>query len=418
MELGQLNTTGETIHIPDLTRHLYAIGASGVGKTSFLENLMRQDLDAGRGFCFLDPHGDSSQKIADAIPKHRIQDVIYLDPADLSASPSLNLFENIQPDDRPLVAAQIVACFKGIYGSSWGPRMEYILTNSLRLLLDSQGERNRPCETLLGLPRLLTDSTYRGRLIDRSNDPLVKRYWDDEFSKYDKRFLNEAISPIQNKIGAVLMPPAIRHLLGQPTSTIDLAHIMDTSKILIVNLSKGRLGDEPAHLLGALLISAIHQAAQSRSGIAEGDRRPFSLYVDEFQNFATSSFTTILSEARKWKLSLVLAHQFASQTPEEIFDAVITNVGTMVSFRISDKDARLVAPEMGLESKKLLTQLADHKARVKRILEDGNTTDAELMKTFPPEPGLGSFDAVRANTLSRYARPRSVVEAHITRALS
>lgn len=424
MNLGRLTTTGETISLSDAERgrHLYAIGKSGTGKTSFLESQMRQDLANGRGFCFLDPHGDSSAHLADCVPAHRIKDVIYLDPSDLAFSPSLNFLENVALDDRSLIAAQIVACLKGPFAASWGPRMEYILTNAIRLLLDNQGIRNSPCETLLGLPRLLVDVQYRDRLMYRCADPWVIRYWDQEFSRYEKRFLQDAISPIQNKIGQVLMPPAIRHLFGQAKSTINLKEIMDSGKCLIVNLSKGRLGEEPAHLLGALLISAFAQAASSRATMKESERADFTLYVDEFQNFATDAFATILSEARKWHLSLVLAHQFTSQTPESILDAVLGNVATTVAFRISRKDAVLMSSEMqdphtGMPNTTAILELHDYNAWVKRTVE-GVPQQAQSMETFPPEPANGSFDAVVARTHARYARPREVVEREIARALA
>ena len=275
-------------------------------------------------------------------------------------------FAGVEVAARASSARQIVACLKGIYGNSWGPRLEYILTNALRLLLDNQGQRNAAGETLLGLPRLLVDTRYRDALLRNCTDPWVVRYWDQEYSQYEKRFLQDAISPIQNKIGQVLMPPAIRHLLGQPTTTIDLSDIMNAGKVLIVNLAKGRLGEEPAHLLGSLLISAFAQAAERRTNVGESARRDFTLYVDEFQNFATDSFATILSEARK---SAFVAR---ARPPIHLADPRVDSgrrlgkpTASLVGFRVSDKDARIIAPELGIPNHLTLTDTIDHRAWIK-----------------------------------------------------
>jgi hypothetical protein len=291
--LGTL-ASGEEMPLlqPDRRRHVYLIGMTGTGKTGLLLNMMHGDLMAGAGFCFLDPHGDACQHIASLAPKERGKDVIYLDPSDPTHTFAYNPLSGVPEAERATAAANIVSAFKSIWAQSWGPRLEYILGHALRLLLDAKDQ------TLLGLPRLLVDETYREWLVVRCNDPVVRSFWQSEYAAYDARLRNEAIAPIQNKIGAFLANPFIRSILCQNSSTLKIADVMNKSKVLIVNLSKGNLGTEPAHLLGALLITACSHAAEARRHIPEHDRRDFTLYVDEFQNFATESFATILSEAR------------------------------------------------------------------------------------------------------------------------
>jgi hypothetical protein len=242
---------------------------------------------------------------------------------------------------------------------------------------------------------------------------MVRAFWQDEFDAYPERFRQEAISPIQNKVGALLSPPAIRNIIGQPHSTIDLRHVMDEGKVLIVNLSKGRLGDGPSHLLGALIASAFAQAAEGRAGMAEADRRDFTLYVDEFQNFATDSFATILSEARKWRLSLVVCHQFSAQVPRLLHEAVIGNAGTMIAFRTGASDAPLIAAELGLDNPRALTDLSNFQAYAK-LIQRGVPSNARWIATQPaPLSGRGRLVAIRARTRARHARSRVIVEERI-----
>jgi hypothetical protein len=372
-------------------RHLYIIGKSGTGKSTFLQNAILQN--AG-GFCLLDPHGDLAEAIADTI------DCIYFDPSELQLG--FNVFENVPEPSRPLVAAQIVASFNAVWGDSWGPRMEWILLNSLRLLLDNN-------QTFLGLSKLLIDDNYRNRLLRRCTDPIVRAFWHYEFDAYDDRFRKEAIAPIQNKVGQLLANPTLRNIVGQQHSTLRPGRIMNRGQRLVVNLAKGKLGDAPSHLLGALLVTAFAQAAERRASLAPEDRVPFTLYVDEFQNFATDSFATILSEARKFKLSLVIAHQFLGQVPEPLRQAVFGNVGTMMSFRIGAEDAPLVADELGLKNPEVLSDLANFGAWV-RV---GGPYNAQLLTTAPPPPAAGRLPAVRQRTRSRYCRPRAKVEREI-----
>jgi hypothetical protein len=373
--------------------------------------MMRADLERGHGFALLDPHGDLSSMVADVTPAWRTNDVIYLDPADLAHPIGFNPLNGIAPDRRPLVAAHLVAAFQHIWGGSWGPRLEYVLMNALRLLLDAPGS------TLLGLPRLLADEAYRRRLLAHSRDPVIRAFWEQEFLLWNERYASEAIAPVQNKVGTLLAPPVLRNMLGQVRSSIDIRRIMDRGQVLIVNLAKGKLGEAPTHLLGAFLATAFAQAAEARADVAEAQRRDFTLYADEFQHFATDSFAAILSEARKYRLALVLAHQFLGQLPELLRQAVIGNAGSMVVFRVGAEDAPLLARELGIESSSALTDTANFSAWIKVIL-DGIPTDARPIDTQSPEvPQSGRLDAVRNRTRARYARPRAHVEAKIARFL-
>jgi hypothetical protein len=411
--LGTL-ASGEGVPLTqnDRRRHLYVIGKSGTGKSTLLFNLMMSDLAAGRGFALLDPHGDLARAVADAVPASRTNDVLYFDPADLSHPIAFNPLERVAPDHRPLVAAHIVSAFKHLWGDSWGPRLEYILDNSLRLLLDTPGS------TLLGLPRLLVDEKYRVRLTKTCSDPIIRAFWQREFAEYHERFLIEAISPIQNKIGALLSPPVIRNIIGQQRSTLNIPHLMNNGRVLIVNLSKGRLGEAPAHLLGAFLATAFSQAAESRADIEEENRRDFTLYADEFQNFATDSFASILSEARKWRLSLALAHQFLGQLPVLLRQAVIGNAGTLIAFRLGAEDAPLIADELGLHNHEALTDTPNFATWIKLMYGD-SPTGAHYMKTLPAlSTTFGRLPAIQARTRARHARPRIQVENQITRFLS
>lgn len=407
--IGEFSASGEPVRlsVEDRRRHFYIAGKSGTGKSTLLFNLITADLANGSGFCLLDPHGDLALSVADTIPDDRFNDVVYLDPADPSHCVAYNPLANVEPDLRALTAAQIVASFKHVWAESWGPRMEYILTNSLRLLLDA------PRPTLLALPRLLVDADYRARLLVHCSDHVVRAFWEMEFAKYEPRFRNEAIAPIQNKVGALLGNPFIRNLLGQTKSIINIPSLINSGKILIVNLSKGRLGEEPSHLLGALFASAFAQAAEARAALREEERRDFSLYVDEFQNFATSSFASMLSEARKWRLSLILANQFLGQLSDILRQAVLGNVGTLIVFRVSAEDAASLAPELGIGTTLALTDTPNHQAWIK-LTQHGVPSEPRLLSTFPPNFSIqGKLAAVQARTRARFARPRGIVEERI-----
>lgn len=393
----------------DRRRHLHVIGKTGTGKSTLLVSLILTDLAAGRGLAFLDPHGDPATSIIRCVPRHRIQDIIYLDPADLGHPVGFNPLFDVARDRKPLVAANIVATFKHIWRDSWGPRLEYLLQNSVRLLLDGTGS------TLLGLPALLVNEPYRERLIARCDDPQVRQFWTHEIAAWGDSFKAEALSPLQNKIGALLSSPMLRNILGQHRPTIDIAAIMNSGRILVVNLSKGKLGEGPSFLLGALLATAFAQAADARAEIPEEQRRDFCLYADEFQNFATDSFSTILSEARKYRLSLTLAHQFLDQLPQSLRAAIFGNIGSIIAFRTGADDAVVLAAEFGITSPGAFTDLPNFQAWA-RLMRDGTPTDPIHLSFAEPMLANGdTTDKVIARTRARYTRPRAVVEAEVAR---
>jgi hypothetical protein len=405
--LGTLST-GERVPLlqADRRRHVYVVGMTGTGKTGLLLNLMHADLQAGAGFCFLDPHGDASQHIASLAPAERRADVIYLDPSDPTHTFAYNPLSNVPEAERATAAANIVSAFKNIWANTWGARLEYILGHSLRLLLDTRDQ------TLLGLPRLLFGDDYRHWLVVRCQDPVVRAYWLTEYAAYDSRFRNEAIAPIQNKVGAFLAKPFIRSILCQNSSTLKIHEVMNKGKVLIVNLSKGNLGTEPAHLLGALLITACSQAAEARRHMPESERRDFTLYVDEFQNFATESFASILSEARKWRLSLVAANQTISQLPEGLQQSVFGNAGTLVVFRVGAHDAKRLVGELGMNNPATLTQTNNYQAWIK-LMRGGSPLEPRVIDTLAPPPPGGRFAQVVAFAHARHMMPRKPVEEQI-----
>src|SRR5580700_6384286 len=314
-------------------RHLYIIGQTGTGKSTLLLNLIAQDLAAGEGLALLDPHGDLAETVLAHIPRSRANDLVYINPADIERPVGFNQLARVPDDLKPIVADGVVAAFRHVWPDSWGPRLDYILTNAVRALLDVPGA------TLLMLPRLLIDEPFRVQLVEHHvGDPVVRSFWLNEYAGYGDGFRTEAIAPIQNKIGKALMEPRLRNMLAQPKSTITLRRLMDEGAIVICNLSKGGLGEGTAHLLGALLTTAFAQAALSRADTPAAHRRPFHLYADEFQSFATESFALILSEARKYALTLTLGHQYLDQIPDDLRAAVFGNVGSIVACRIGATD--------------------------------------------------------------------------------
>ena len=407
VHLGTLSTS-ESVPLlqADRRRHVALFGQTGTGKTGLLLNLMQADLLGGGGFCFLDPHGDAAQDIAALTPESRSNDVLYFDPSDPGYSFAFNPLSGILPEARATAAANIVSAFKNIWAESWGPRLEFILSNSLRLLLDTKDQ------TLLGLPFLLTNDTYRQFLAKRCQDPVVRSYWMNEYPSFDQRQRNDMISPIQNKIGILLANPFIRSILCQPSSTLDIQTIMDKGQVLIINLAKGNLGTDPAHLMGAILITAFAQAAEARRKLPEDQRRDFTLYCDEFQNFATDSFAGIMSEARKFRLSLVIANQHVSQLPDTLREAVFGNVGTMIAFRVGALDAPLLARELSLGNPRTLQDNANFSAWVK-LMSDGTPIGPLHLKTPPPiKPGT-RLASVIARTQGRHMLNRSLVNTQI-----
>jgi CxxC-x17-CxxC domain-containing protein len=327
------------IKTDDRRRHMYLIGKTGMGKSTVLENMIVDDIRNGFGVAVVDPHGDLAEKIMDYIPNDRVQDVVYFNPSDINFPIAFNVVEQVEPHLRHLVASGLIGVFQKLWADSWGPRLEYILRNAILAILDFPGS------TLLGVVRMLSDKGYRKRVVSNITDPVVKAFWEKEFSGYADKFASEAVSPIQNKVGQFLSSSLMRNIIGQVKSAIDIRDIMDNGKILIMNLSKGRIGEDNSALLGAMMITKIQLAAMSRVDIPEKERHDFYLYIDEFQNFSTDSFANILSEARKYRLNLILAHQYIEQLSEKVKPAVFGNVGTLVVFRVGAADAEELVKE-------------------------------------------------------------------------
>jgi len=366
------------IKIDDRRRHVYIIGKTGMGKTNLLQNMAAQDIMNGKGIGFVDPHGEAAEELLDFVPSNRINDVIYVNPADINFPIAFNIMEKVAPEYRHLVAGGLMGVFKKIWPDVWSARMEYILNNTILALLEYPGS------TLLGVNRMLSDPDFRKKVVDKVMDPMVKAFWVNEFARYAQKYETEATAAIQNKVGQFISAPLIRNIIGQVQSNIDMRKIMDEGKILILNLSKGRIGEDNSTLLGALLITKLQLAAMTRVDIPEEKRRDFFLYVDEFQNFATESFVTILSEARKYRLDLTLANQYISQMEEEVRDAVFGNVGTLISFRVGAEDAEYLEKEFSPE---FLAQdfvnLAKYDIYIKLMI-DGLAGRPFSAKTLPP----------------------------------
>ncbi len=327
------------IKAKDRTRHVYVIGKTGMGKSTLLENMAVQDIKNGEGLAFIDPHGQTAETLLDYIPEERIKDVLYFAPHDMGFPVSFNVMEDVGPDKRHLVVSGLMSVFKKIWVDAWSARMEYILSNTLLALLEYPGS------TLLGVNRMLSDKDYRKKVVDNIQDPSVKSFWVDEFAKYNERYMQEAGDSIKNKIGQFTSNPLIRNIVGQPHSSFDIRKIMDEKKILIMNLSKGLVGESNANLLGSMLTTRIYLAAMSRAdmSVQELNKMPnFYFYVDEFQSFANATFANILSEARKYKLNLTIAHQYVEQMEEDVKNAVFGNVGTTIAFRVGPFDAEVL----------------------------------------------------------------------------
>ncbi len=398
------------IKTDDRRRHMYIIGKTGMGKTTTLENLIISDIRAGRGVGVVDPHGDLAEKILEFIPADRINDVVYFNPADLDWPIAFNILESIDPRYKHLVASGMMGVFKKIWPDVWSARMEYILNNTILALLDYPGS------TMLGINRMLADRDYRKKVILKLKDPVVKAFWVDEFAKYNERFATEAIAPIQNKVGQFLSASIVRNIVGQVKSTIDMRDIMDGQKIFIMNLAKGRIGEDASALLGNMLVTRIQLAAMGRVDIPEPDRKDFYLYVDEFQNFATLSFANILSEARKYRLNLILAHQYIEQLAEEVAAAVFGNVGTIVTFRIGAADAEILEKEFSPTfTAEDLVNLTKYDTYMKLMI-DGVSSTPFSASGLPPVTGpTDNRDKVIRVSRERYAKPKEIVEEKITR---
>ncbi|MEK7167607.1 MAG: type IV secretion system DNA-binding domain-containing protein [Patescibacteria group bacterium] len=396
----------------DRRRHMYIIGKTGMGKTTMLENMLISDIIHGDGCCYIDPHGDTAEKVLNFIPDNRINDVIYFNPGDMSFPVSFNILEAVEEKDKHLIASGLVGVFKKQFAESWGPRLEYILRNAVLAMLDYPGS------TLLGIMRILVDDDYRKKVVDKIKDPVVKSFWVNEYTKWSERVLQEVISPIQNKVGQFLSNFLIRNIVGQVKSTFDMRDIIDNRKILIMNLSKGRIGEDTMQLLGSMMVTKLYLAAMSRVDIPEEDRKDFYLYVDEFQNFATDSFSDILSEARKYRLNLIMAHQFIEQLPEEVTAAVFGNVGSLVCFRVGATDAENLVKEFTPTfTEEDLVNLPSFNIYLKLMI-DGISSDPFSATTLPPlfeNLFTGNSEKVVKVSRERYAHGRAEVEDRINR---
>jgi hypothetical protein len=398
----------------DRGRHMYVIGKTGMGKSTLLENLAIQDIQNGEGMAFLDPHGGTAEKLLDYVPENRIKDVLYFAPFDMDYPVSFNVMEDVGADKRHLVSSGLMSTFKKIWVDAWSARMEYILNNILLALLEY------PEATLLGVNRMLSDKDYRKKVVDNVSDPAVKSFWIDEFAKYGDRYMQEAGAAIQNKIGQFTSNPVIRNIIGQPRSTFDIRKIMDERKILIINLSKGRVGEQNASLLGGMLITKIYLGAMSRAEAPAAVLKnlpPFYLYVDEFQSFANASFADILSEARKYKLRLTVAHQYIEQMSEEVRDAVFGNVGTTIAFRVGPFDAEVLEKIFfPTFTKEDIVNLGVYQIYL-TLMVDGIGSKPFSSNAMAPiaAPAISFKDAIIRASRETYAKHKTGVEEEIKR---
>ncbi len=403
------------IKTDDRRRHMYLIGKTGMGKTTLMENMAIQDIRNGNGVAFLDPHGDSIQRILDCVPGSRVNDVIYFNPADLEYPIAFNILESVDIKFKHLIASGLMGVFTKIWANVWSARMEYILNNTVLALLESPGN------TLLGITRMYVDKKYRKKIVDNIKDPMVKAFWTDEYANYNEKYRTEAIAPIQNKVGQFLSSAIIRNIVGQPKSTIDLREIMDKKKILIMDLSKGKVGEDNSALLGAMIVTKLQLAAMSRTDTPEHQREDFYLYVDEFQNFATESFATILSEARKYRLNLIVGHQYIAQLEQErstkVRDAIFGNVGTIVIFRIGAADAEFLETEFTpVFTPSDLVNLPKYNIILKLMI-NGVASEPFTAITLSPSPGFltGNGEKVIKVSRERYSNSAAEVEDKISR---
>lgn len=421
--LGQTNFRNQQtkfgIKAKDRTRHIYVVGKTGTGKTVLLENMAIQDIQNGRGVAIVDPHGEFAERVLDFIPSNRANDVIYFNPADLDYPLTFNIMEQINPEYRYLVASGLMGVFKKIWPDVWSARMEYILRNAILALLEYPGS------TLLGINRLLADRDYRQKVIERVTDPGVKAFWNNEFAKYPDRFREEAVAPIQNKVGQFITTPLIRNIIGQVRSAIDMREVMDKRKILIANLCKGKIGEDASQLLGALVITRLQLAAMGRADIPEEKRNDFYLYVDEFQDFSTDAFATILSEARKYHLCLTLAHQYIAQLDSmtdrgkstKVKDAIFGNIGTMIIFRVGASDGEFLEKEFSpvfiIDD---LVNLPNYNIYLKLMIDGvaSRPFSASTLAPFP-EPEKSFRDTIVRISRERYTMPRKKVEEKIAK---
>ncbi len=396
----------------DRLRHIYSIGKTGMGKSTMLENMAIQDIQNGNGMAFLDPHGKTADLLLEYIPEHRIKDVIYFAPFDTSHPVSFNVMEDVGPDRRHLVVSGLMSAFEKIWADAWSARMAYILQNTLAALLEYPGA------TLLGVNRMYSDKEYRNKVVAHVKDPTIRSFWTEEYAKYTDRYTQEATPAIQNKIGQFTSNPLVRNIIGQSKSSFDLRKVMDDKKILIVNLSKGLVGENNANLLGSMLVTKIYLAAMSRADSSEKELKKlpnFYLYVDEFQSFANKSFADILSEARKYKLSLNITHQYIEQMAEEVRAAVFGNVGTMISFRVGSYDAEVLEKEFApVFTAQDIVNLGFVQIYLKLMIDGVASQPFSATTLAPiPKPEITLKEQVVQSSRETYAQEKTIVENNI-----
>ncbi len=384
----------------DRRKHMYIIGKTGTGKSTLIANMAINDMRNGEGLAIVDPHGDLCNIVLDYIPKYRLNDVVYLDPNNIDQPFRMNPLEIEIPEQSELVASGIVAIFHKLFAYSWGPRLEYILRNTIMTLTQV------PNTTLLDVVRILTNTHYRKQIVEKLQDQTLKNFWTNEFDRLDDRSRTDAVSPILNKVGQFITSPKLRAILERPKSSINLEDIMNNGKILLLNLSQGRIGEDNAALLGAMFITKMQLAAMNRVNLREEDRRDFYLYVDEFQNFATSSFVKILSEARKYRLDLTVANQYTAQVDEDVQKAIFGNVGTIVSFLVGSADAKLLNQEFGSIYEEADLVGLDNFEIITKLSIDNRTSNPFPAKTLPLPKSINQNreKAIRLS-LERYGKP-------------
>lgn len=413
---GETDFRGERtrfgIRNEDRSRHVYVIGKTGMGKSTLLENMAAQDIQNGEGMCFIDPHGSAIDTLLEYIPEHRIKDVVYFAPFDSDYPIAFNVMEDIGIDQRHLVVSGLMSAFKKIWVDAWSARMEHILNNTILALLEYPGS------TLLAVNRMYADKGFREEVVSKVTDPAVRSFWNEEFAKWDERFMREATAAIQNKIGQFTANPLIRNIVGQEKSSFNIREMMDEKKIFLVNLSKGRIGEQNAGLLGAMIVTKIYLAAMSRADVPKDVMNklpPFFLFVDEFQNFANDSFSDILAEARKYKLNLTIAHQYIEQMEETVRDAVFGNVGTTICFRVGPLDAdvleKIFIPTFTAED---IVNLGKYQIYLTLMIDGVGSKPFSATNMAPlPRKSITYRNEVIENSRANYASTRAEVQGSI-----
>lgn len=389
----------------DRLSHMYVIGKTGTGKSTLLETMIRQDLAHGEGLALIDPHGDLVARVVADIPEQRKNDVVYFDVPDRSQPYGYNPLRHVHELRRPLAAAGMLEVFKKMWSDAWGVRMEHILRNALLALLD------QPAATLADILRLLSDQSFRRQVIENITNPQVETFWESEFSNYSYRFRADSIAPVQNKVGAFLADPTLNRVLTAPARPISFRRLMDEGKVLLVNLSRGQLGEDSAALLGGLLVTTIGVAAFSRADVPEAERRPFFLYVDEFQNFTTLSVANMASELRKYRVGTIWAHQYLHQLEPDVRHAVLGNAGTLVSFRLGAHDADFLAKEFRLKFDAVdLQSLPNYHIYLKLMIDGAPSQPFSAVTLRPNDVALSSTPASLsgAGALQQGDRQRSI----------